>query len=137
MHQDQTLLQKSFLAPPPSPLHKTSNKSSELNLTTHVSQDGTLGAFHDTARQQWHIRALKGLQNTEEFLERPCQDGSNKAQVCYAGRTLHELTFTDAPELKDCYLHNLAAAPSLTLFKCVLLAASPQVMPFTLTLVYF
>ncbi|KAL0053468.1 hypothetical protein WJX82_006088 [Trebouxia sp. C0006] len=43
-----------------------------------------------------------------------------------AGRTLHELTFTDAPELKDCYLHNLAAAPSLTLFKCVLLAASPQ-----------
>ncbi|KAL0029608.1 hypothetical protein WJX79_007819 [Trebouxia sp. C0005] len=43
-----------------------------------------------------------------------------------AGRTLHELTFTDSPELKDCYLHNLAAAPSLTLFKCVLLAASPQ-----------
>ena len=43
------------------------------------------------------------------------------------GRTLHELTFTDAPELRDCYLHNLAAAPSLTLFKCVLLAASPQV----------
>ncbi|KAL0033798.1 hypothetical protein WJX77_005511 [Trebouxia sp. C0004] len=43
-----------------------------------------------------------------------------------AGRTLHELTFTDAPELQECYLHNLAAAPSLTLFKCVLLAASPQ-----------
>jgi len=48
-------------------------------------------------------------------------------QAVCVGRTLHELTFTDAPELKDCYLHNLAAAPSLTLFKCVLLAASPQV----------
>jgi len=48
-------------------------------------------------------------------------------QAVPVGRTLHELTFTDAPELKECYLHNLAAAPSLTLFKCVLLAASPQV----------
>ena len=52
---------------------------------------------------------------------------SPHVQAVCVGRTLHELTFTDAPELKDCYLHNLAAAPSLTLFKCVLLAASPQV----------
>lgn len=47
---------------------------------------------------------------------------------CYTGRTLHELTFTDAPQLQDCYLHGLAAAPSFTLFRCVLLAASPQVL---------
>lgn len=52
----------------------------------------------------------------------------NSVKCCCTGRTLHELTFTDAPELKDCYLHSLAAAPSFTLFRCVLLAASPQVM---------
>lgn len=58
----------------------------------------------------------------------PQKQHTNPLKWCCTGRTLHELTFTDAPELKDCYLLGLAAAPSFTLFRCVLLAASPQVI---------
>ena len=46
---------------------------------------------------------------------------------CSAGKTLHQLTYTDSPLLKDCCLYKLAMKPCLELFKWVVLIASPQV----------
>ena len=47
---------------------------------------------------------------------------------CYfAGKTLHQLTYTDSPLLKECCLYKLAFKPCLELFKWVVLIASPQV----------
>ena len=42
------------------------------------------------------------------------------------GKCLHQLSFTDAPVLRDCYLRSLAASGSLSAFKVVLLVSSPQ-----------
>ena len=44
-----------------------------------------------------------------------------------AGKTLHQLTYTDSPLLKECCLYKLAFKPCLELFKWVVLIASPQV----------
>lgn len=44
-----------------------------------------------------------------------------------AGKCLHQLTFSDAPKLKDCYLHRLAYEAPLRLFRHVILISSPQV----------
>ena len=49
------------------------------------------------------------------------------ADCCSAGKTLHQLTYTDSPLLKDCCLYKLAFKPCLELFKWVVLIASPQV----------
>ena len=52
---------------------------------------------------------------------------STIAWTCVAGRTLHQLTFTDSLELEQCYLYKLAVRSSLALFKWVVLLSSPQV----------
>lgn len=52
---------------------------------------------------------------------------SRSIHCCVAGKTLHQLTYTDSPLLKECCLYKLAFQPCLELFKWVVLIASPQV----------
>ncbi|PNH02780.1 hypothetical protein TSOC_011211 [Tetrabaena socialis] len=42
------------------------------------------------------------------------------------GKCLHQLTFSDAPQLTDCYLYRLAHECPLSLFKLVVVVSSPQ-----------
>ncbi|KXZ48391.1 hypothetical protein GPECTOR_28g798 [Gonium pectorale] len=42
------------------------------------------------------------------------------------GKCLHQLTFSDAPQLTDCYLYRLAHECPLSAFKLVVLVSSPQ-----------
>ncbi|GLC77336.1 hypothetical protein PLESTF_001921500 [Pleodorina starrii] len=42
------------------------------------------------------------------------------------GKCLHQLTFSDAPQLTDCYLYRLAHECPLSAFKLVLVVSSPQ-----------
>ncbi|KAG2493863.1 hypothetical protein HYH03_008079 [Edaphochlamys debaryana] len=42
------------------------------------------------------------------------------------GKCLHQLTFTDAPALNDCYLYRLAHDCPLSVFKLALVISSPQ-----------
>eukprot|EP00198_Chlamydomonas_reinhardtii_P007857 XP_001697194.1 predicted protein [Chlamydomonas reinhardtii] len=42
------------------------------------------------------------------------------------GKCLHQLTFSDAPQLTDCYLYRLAHESPLSVFKLVVVVSSPQ-----------